>query len=68
MDIGSIESITALHDAVVQQRIDAAVLAKANDIAKAQGEMALELLDAAAATVAQTAAKPGSHHSLDISA
>ncbi len=67
MDIASIESITALHSALVQQQIDTAVLAKANDVARAQGEMALELLDAAAATVAQSAGKPQSHHSLDLS-
>lgn len=68
METPSIESITALNNALVQQRIDTAIMAKANDIAKARGEMALELLDAAAATAAQSAGKPGSNHSLDISA
>ena len=65
MDIPSIESITTLNNALVQQRIDTAVLAKANDIARAQGEMALELLEAAA-TVAQSAGNLGSNHSLDV--
>ncbi len=68
MEIPSIESITALHNALVQQRIDTAIMAKANDIAKARGEMALELLDAAAAAAAQSAGKPGSHRSMDINA
>ena len=65
MDIPSIESITALSNALVQQRIDTAIMAKANEIAKAKGDMALELLDAAAAPGAQSARQPGSHRSLD---
>ena len=68
MEIPSIESITALNNALVQQRIDTAIMAKANEIAKAQGAMALELLDAAAVTAAQSDEKPESHHSLDLSA
>lgn len=66
MDIRSIESIAVLHHAVMQRQIDMAVLTKANDIARAQGDMAVELLDAAAATGARSTWTSGLHHGLDL--
>jgi len=66
VDIRSIESITALHSAGVQQQLDTAVLAKANDLAKAQGDMALKLLEVAAATSAQPAGTSRLPHGMDL--
>jgi len=66
MDIPSIDSVTALHQVLAQQRLDMAVMAKANDVAKAQGDMALELLDAATETSNQASGDHDSLHGLDL--
>ena len=66
MNIPSIDSVTALHQVLAQQRFDMAVMAKANDIAKAQGDMALELLDAAAETPNQASGDRDSQQGVDL--
>jgi len=66
MNIPSIDSVTALHQVLAQQRLDMAVMAKANDVAKAQGDMALELLDAAAETSDHASGDRDSQQVLDL--
>jgi len=45
MNIPSISAVSGLQQAVVQQKINTAVLAKANDIAKTQQQAAIQLLN-----------------------
>ncbi len=51
MEIPSIGQISSFQQSIARQKISTAVAVKANDAAKAQGEMILKLLDAATEAV-----------------
>jgi len=50
MNIPSATQISGIQQAATQQRIDVAVLAKANQLAKSQGEAVNQLIESAAET------------------
>lgn len=66
MGIPSISSVSAMQAALVQQQIDIAMLAKANDSVKAQGEAAVALIEAAAELAASMPATGSTTGQLDV--
>jgi len=62
MNIPSAGEISGIQQAATQQKIDIALMAKANQVAKSQGEAALQLLDAA---VQATESAGDGHHGSD---
>lgn len=63
MNLTSAAAISNLQHAIIQQEISTSVAVKANDVAKAQGEMVLELLGAAADGTTNANATP---HRIDV--
>ena len=66
MDIPSIASVSAMQAAMLQQQIQIAVLAKANQTASAQGDAAIALLEAAAEIAAPPTQSTSSTGKLDV--
>ncbi len=54
MDIGSVENVSGFQAAIMQQKIDIAVLKKTLDASKIQSEAALEMLQSAAEIINQS--------------
>ena len=67
MEVPSAGAVSAMMQAVTRDKISIAVAVKANDAAKAQGEMVLKLLEGATQTANSTASGSGGHK-LDITA
>lgn len=66
MEIPSIGQISSFQQSATRQKISTAVAVKANDAAKAQGEMILKLLDAASEAVGNGNQTGGSPSRLDV--
>ncbi len=66
MDIGSVENVSGFQAAIMQQKIDIAVLKKTLDASKIQSEAALEMLQSAAEITDQLQSNGSSHIDLTI--
>ena len=64
MNIGSVSDISAFQAARTQQQIGVAVLKKALDVADAQGQAAIALIESAAESIDQIQNNDG--HQLDV--
>ncbi len=51
MDMASVEGVSAIQAAMIQQQINMAVLSRTMDVANAQGQAAIELLEGAAEAI-----------------
>ncbi len=54
MDMASVEGVSAIQAAMIQQQINMAVLSKTMDVANAQSQAAIELLEGAAEVLEQS--------------
>lgn len=71
MQVGSVSGASALQSLQVQQRVDTAVLGKAQDAAQAEAEAAVALLASAAESIGQGhdgASGGHGNHGLDVTA
>lgn len=64
MNISSVSNISTFQAARTQQQVSVAVFKKAMDVAEAQGQAAIALLEAAADTASQIQESEG--HQLDV--
>ncbi len=66
MDLTSINGVVAFRQALTQQQIDIAVMAKSQQVMRDQGEAVLALLESAAQAAADLASASGSGNGLDV--
>lgn len=71
MQVGSVSDLAAAQAAQTRQRTDIAVLGKAQDSAKAQGEAIIALIESAASAIGHGESDghdESGHHGLDVTA
>lgn len=67
MDISSLDAVSGMQQTQIQQQISTEVLAKANQVAKEQGEAVLALIDSVVQEGQEASSDAHDHH-LDVTA
>jgi len=66
LDTLSIESVGSVHQLLSRQRVDHAIVAKTQEVARANGEAVVTHLAAAAAMSERPAPEDGRRHAVDV--